>query len=283
MIKTNTHSSSLRRTVFRWIGSKWRIMPQLVPLISDHRCYVSVFGGAASDIARKPRSRLEVYNDLNADLFNVFSVLRQEPLRKKLCVQLRYSPPSRRHFNDCLSLLHSTNGKPFERAFAFLYATAYSYGGKDPGVATPGAFCPKNVSPSRRWEAVAEHMEAVGRRFFNVLLENRPWQEVLDRYDAADVLFYIDPPYVPSTRVSPNIYRHDMETGEHVELASRLLSLKAKVMLSGYHNPIYAPFLADWRTAEIETYCSIALAKKKPRRTEVVWMNYDKDGRRLAG
>lgn len=114
-------------------------------------------------------------------------------------------------------------------------------------------------------------------------LENLPWQEVLNRYDDADVLFYLDPPYVLSTRVSPNIYLHDMENGEHVELATRLRNIKGLAMLSGYRNAIYDTILADWRTVDIQTYCSISPAKTKPLRIETVWMNYDKDGRRLAG
>ncbi len=276
-------SLGLRRGVLRWVGGKWRIMPRLIPLIPDHRIWVSVFGGGASDIARKPPSRVEVYNDLNTDLYNVFTVLREDALRRKLCYRLLYSPPSRLHFNECVSLIHSTEGKPIDRAYAFLYASAYCYGSKDPSVCTPGSFCVRNVRISRRWQAVVEHIEAIGRRFFAVTLENLPWQEVLDRYDATDVLFYLDPPYVLSTRLSPNIYLHDMDNGDHVDLATRLLNVRAKVMLSGYHNPIYDTLLADWRTAEIQTYCSISPAKQKPLRTEVVWMNFGTDGRRLAG
>jgi len=258
-------------------------MPQLIPLITWHRTWVSVFGGAGGDLARKPPSRVEVYNDLNADLYNVFKVLRDETLRRRVCCRLLYSPPSRLHFNECLSVIHSSEGEPIDRAYAFLYAAAYCYGGKDPSVSTPGSFCVRNVRISRSWEAAIEHIEAVGRRFFAVTLENLPWQEVLDRYDAADVLFYLDPPYVLSTRVSPNIYLHDMENGEHVELATRLRSIKGLAMLSGYRNPIYDAILADWRTVDIQTYCSISPAKKKPPRIETVWMNYGKDGKRLQG
>ena len=199
-----------------------------------------------------------------------------------MCYWLLYSPPSRLHFNQCLDLIHSSEGKPIDRAYAFLYATAYCYGGKDPSVCTPGSFCARNVRISRKWQAVIDHIEAIGRRFFAVTLENLPWQEVLDRYDATDVLFYLDPPYVLSTRVSPNIYLHDMENGEHVDLATRLREVKAKVMSVRLPQRDLRYVSGRLAHALITTYCSISPAKQKPLRTEVVWMNYDKDGQRLA-
>ena len=54
-------------------------------------------------------------------------------------------------------------------------------------------------------------------------------------------------------------------------------------MLSGYDNDLYRDRLADWRRVEFQVLCSMLTAKKKPFRTEVVWLNYDKDGHRLQG
>jgi hypothetical protein len=63
-------SSSLR-----YFGGKARLMPRLLPLIANHEIYVSAFGGGAGDLRHKPRSRHEVYNDVNENMVKFFRVL----------------------------------------------------------------------------------------------------------------------------------------------------------------------------------------------------------------
>ena len=70
------------RSLFRWAGSKARMMPKLIPLMPYHNLYVSLFGGSAADILYKWMSKVEVYNDLNKDVVNCFRVLRSDKLRR---------------------------------------------------------------------------------------------------------------------------------------------------------------------------------------------------------
>jgi DNA adenine methylase len=45
-----------------------------------HKIYVEVFGGAASVLLAKPPSQIEVYNDRDGALVNLFETLRNHPL-----------------------------------------------------------------------------------------------------------------------------------------------------------------------------------------------------------
>lgn len=268
---------------FRWIGGKNRIMPRLLLLFPDHRCYVSVFGSSGADILGKPRSEMEVFNDLNSDVVNVFRVLRDERLRKQLCLALEFTPYSRREYVYCLDLLHSTTGSLVERAWAFQVATTFGYGGKDPALATPGSFTinPKMTS-SRRYCRASEQLLAVSQRFRQVVVENLDWKAVVEKYDASDTLFYLDPPYVLSSRVAQKIYAHELQDSDHDNLVNQLQCVEGLVILSGYANPIYDNALANWRRVEFQTRCTVSPKKKKPARTEVVWMNCDRHGNRLS-
>ena len=50
-----------------WLGGKYRLAGTIIPLIpSDHTCYAEVFGGAAWVLFKKPPSKVEAINDINA-------------------------------------------------------------------------------------------------------------------------------------------------------------------------------------------------------------------------
>ena len=68
----------LCRPLLRYFGGKWRLAPWIISHFPPHKTYVEPFGGSASVLLRKPRSNGEIYNDLDNEVFNLFSVLRSD-------------------------------------------------------------------------------------------------------------------------------------------------------------------------------------------------------------
>ena len=102
-----------------------------------------------------------------------------------------------------------------------------------------------------------------------VQIENRSVFELLPIYNRENVLIYLDPPYLLSTRKNKRVYRHELTDVEHEELLKLIVCSKAKIIISGYENDLYCRYLGGWRMDH-------ATAKDQAgnTKTECIWMNY---------
>jgi DNA adenine methylase len=110
-------------------------------------------------------------------------------------------------------------------------------------------------------------------RLSHVSLECLPALTIIGKYgDGQDVLLYVDPPYLGTTRSHRNRYGMEMrDEDEHRELAAALHSCAAAVVLSGYDSPLYTELYAGWHRYELITSTGNAAGDKT--RTEVLWSN----------
>lgn len=98
--------------------------------------------------------------------------------------------------------------------------------------------------------------------------------EIIERYGASDeVLLYVDPPYLGTTRGPDNAYRHEMRSeAEHRELAEALHGCRASFVLSGYPSDLYDRDLyADCHRHIMAAYTGQGAVWAN--RTEVLWSN----------
>src|SRR5438270_306331 len=79
------------------IDAPARIARQLVSLIPDHTTYVEPFAGGAQVFFHKPRSKVEVLNDLDDEIINFLRICQRHP--QELSRVLRWQPASRRLFD----------------------------------------------------------------------------------------------------------------------------------------------------------------------------------------
>ena len=265
------------RPVVRWHGGKSRMAPWILQHFPPHRVYVEPFGGAASVLLRKPAIAAECYNDLDGSIVNVFRVLRDPERAIELRRRLELTPFSREDFNDTyqpavddvdaarktimLSFMgHGTDSVTRSCRTGFRAAMA---GGRNDSL------------PAQAWSNYASTIPFFTRRLMGTVIERRDATEILDRYDTPATLFYVDPPYVLSSRSSlagrsaaTHGYRHELSDGDHSALIERLRGLEGMVAISGYPTPLYDDALADWRRFERS-----AMADGARPRTEVLWLN----------
>lgn len=59
-----------------WVGGKSKLCKTIIPLIPKHTCYVEPFAGAAWVFWKKEKSKVEVLNDINNELINLYRVVQ---------------------------------------------------------------------------------------------------------------------------------------------------------------------------------------------------------------
>lgn len=59
-----------------WLGGKSQLARTIIDLMPEHKTYVEVFGGAGWVLFKKTASPVEVINDVNDDLINLYRVLK---------------------------------------------------------------------------------------------------------------------------------------------------------------------------------------------------------------
>jgi DNA adenine methylase len=233
------------------------------------------FGGGQVLFANDPEGISEVANDLNRGLTNFWCVLRDESLFNKFLRQMEAMPFSEREF---ITAIEIGDESPVTQAVRFFVRCRQSLAGRMKG------FSGVTTTRSRRgmnnevsaWLTAIEGLPAVHARLKRVLIINRPALEVIAKHDGPQTLFYLDPPYLHSTRVTTGEYAHEMTTEQHHELLELLTKIKGRFILSGYPSPLYHRFRIDnnWGCVDFDIANHSSGAKEKKRQVERLWMNY---------
>lgn len=259
------------RPILRYHGGKWKMAGTIIAHFPKHRVYVEPFGGAASVLLRKPRSYAEVYNDLDGEVVNLFRVVRQYPTR--LARDLALTPFAREEYRESFECVDD----PVEMARRTVIRSFMGFGSDAINRNVKSGFRANSnrsgTTPAHDWVNYPRNLWFLTRRLQGVIIENRPAIETIRQHDGLETLFYLDPPYVHSTRAlnvmhGDHGYAHEMTDAAHEELADALSRIRGMAILSGYHSELYDRLYADWERIDFA-----ALADGAAKRTESLWMN----------
>lgn len=241
-----------------WLGGKKHLHRRIIDRIEaiDHKTYAEPFVGMGGVFLRRRfRPRLEVANDRNGEIVNLFRVLQRH--HAQLLEILRFQLVSRQEFER----LRATPPEvltDLERAARFLYLLRLGFGGKVNGVF--------GVDPGRSRFSV-EHLEAVlqaaWRRLDGVVLENLDWADLLQRYDSAEALFYLDPPYFGG---EDDYGKGLFDREQFAKMAAMLRGLDGAFILSINDTPEIRETFAGFALEEVALHYSISSAGARAAR-----------------
>jgi DNA adenine methylase len=265
----------------KWHGGKGghhgTLAKWILGLAPPHLHFCEPFaGGLATLLWKDPKDTSEVVNDLNGDVSNFWTVLQNRDYFDEFYRFAQVTPFSQVEFDDAMGALESQEGSPPERALWLLVACRQSLAGRTKD------FSPLSRNRLRRgmneqvssWLTTVDGLPAVHERMMRVVVLNQDALQVIQSQDGPDTWQYLDPPYHPSTRTAPEVYRFEMTHAKHVELLSTAKSCKSKITISGYPCELYGKVLADWNRKQLGVKNSAAGGETKRTMQETIWMNF---------
>lgn len=172
-----------------WPGGKRRLAKHILPLIPTHTCYVEPFAGAGAIYFLKQPSKVEVLNDINGDLINLYRVVKWH--FEEFYRQFKYALSSRQVFDWHKQEVPDTL-TGIQRAARFFYLQKLGFGGKVPA----NTFGTATTRPPRlNLLRMEEDLSAVHLRLQGTFIEHLSWERVIEKYDCPHSFFFIDPPY----------------------------------------------------------------------------------------
>lgn len=223
----------------KYYGGKGSLYKWVIDNLPDANLYVEAFGGGAWVLLNKPRHPMEVYNDIDDGIVTMFRVIQDVRLYNQLRRKLRYTLYARSEYTRAVDILRNpAEHTPIDRAWAkFVYHEQGMSG--HPFMAAYGSWSRHISKRKDDFRDRVSRIYAIHKRLQGVQIDNRDALEVIQYWDSPQTVFYLDPPYVPSTRKDRNIYVREMTTEQHEQLIDLLLQVKGKFALSSYANPIY--------------------------------------------
>ena len=259
---------------FGYYGAKQKIASRIIKMMPPHYAWVEAFCGSSAITFAKTQAPIEVINDKNGEIVNLFEQLRNNC--DGLCQAITLTPYAREEFLKVR--LPKKRLSRVERARRFLVTSMMTVNG------TQNSRCGFSFSSSyvrqgaearvSRWNNLPERLAKVAERLRHVRIENRDARELLAMFlKRPATLVYLDPPYF--TKREHEYVIDANERGFHEELLALCCKAKCMILLSGYDTPLYNEKLSEkdgWERRIIETHTRDTSGKDYAR-TEVLWLN----------
>ena len=223
--------------IIPWIGGKRRLADRIIPQFPPHTCYVEVFAGGAALYFMRPPADVEVLNDVNGELINLYRIVKNH--LEEFVRQFKWALSSREVFKWLQETPPQTL-TDIQRAARFFYLQQQAFGGKVDGQTWGTA----TTAPPINLLRIEENLSAAHLRLSNAYIENLDWYKCMERYDRPHTLFYLDPPYWETAG-----YGVEFEFEQYEKMAELMGRLKGKAILSLNDHPdirrVFARFQMD--------------------------------------
>lgn len=219
-----------------WVGGKSLLAKKITALFPDDISrYIEVFGGGGSVLFYKEKhADLEVYNDFNSCLVNLFRCAKYH--RAELQREISGYFNSREIFENIKERLKMRGFTDIQRAAMFYVTTKLSYSADIKHYSCSK----KNLSP--------EYLADIENRLKQVVIENKDFENLIKVYDRPKALFYCDPPYHKTENYYDVVFSED----DHERLKAVLSAINGRFILSYNDDEYIRELYRDFEIIPVE-------------------------------
>ena len=246
------------------MGGKSRLRKVIIDKITEHTCYVEPFFWAGWVYFGKKKSQVEVINDIDKELVNLFRMLKEHPGEVERLLQYEFiSRDKFKSYKEC----NTEELTEIQRAVRYLYIINNSFASK--GVSFGyGAL----RTPCQK--IFVDDFQEIRDRLKNTFVENKDALDVIKRYDRETTFFFCDPPYLDVTG-----YGNTFNEENHIKLRDALSNIKGKFLLSINDHQTIRELYKEFKIIEMSVPYSVSRERKARKGyAELLITNYEDKG-----
>lgn len=225
------------------MGGKSKLRKEIIKRIPEHICYVEPFFGAGWIYFGKEPSQVEVINDIDKELINLFRMIKYHAPEIERMLEYEFSGRDIFEEYKNMSIEYLTE---IHRAVRFLYIISQSFGSK---CEVYGYGTTSKPKPQIFYKGV---LGDIKERLRNTYVENLSFEKIFEKYDRTHTFFFCDPPYYETCG-----YENNFGEKEHLLLLELLKNVKGKFLLTINDHPQVREWYKDFNIEEIEVQYSI--------------------------
>jgi DNA adenine methylase len=195
--------------LYSWYGGKTYMLKHILPMIPPHKYYAELFGGSGVVLLNKPPAKLEIFNDINENIYRCWKVIYEgkiDELAEEMN-KILYGQQIREYLLEHFDEIEDEVQKV--AVWLFLITSAlFSREGK-------GTFrFNYKRATSGIWGKKLAILQPFWQRIQNVAIVNKNWKYLFEKLSQEEKwqkegFIYLDPPYPPSTRAQTRDYKHN--------------------------------------------------------------------------
>lgn len=256
---------------FAYYGGKTRMAKDIAQMLpADATTYLEPFAGSLAVLLRKDPHKIEVVNDLDSRLVTFWRVLRDRP--KELQAALEATPYARDELDNAASGMgeECDELELARRVFVVIRQSRKRSTTADrSSFQGTGGSLNGGRGAGRQFCHSVDSLRDVASRIRPVIIESTDALSLIERWDRAETVMYLDPPYVGETRASRDYAVENASVEFHERLVDLVTQAKSRIILSGYDHPVYSR-LKNWNRIDSARLTGSTLYK-----TETLWANFE--------
>ena len=239
------------KPIAAYIGGKSKLAKTIIPIINKipHTAYAEPFVGMGGIFLRRAtKPRVEIINDYNNEVANLFRIIQRH--EQAFIHAIQHMVTSRQHFKQAWDINPHTL-TDIDRAVRFFYVQKLGFGGR---VGSTSFGISKNRPARFNPRVIRADILKLSDRLSGVVIESLDFQTLIEKYDQAGMLFYLDPPYYNcETDYGKDLFCRD----DFIRLAQCLTGIKGVFILSLNDTPEIRDIFTGFKMMEVQTTYSL--------------------------